>query len=169
MIIGHFPRVTIGCSGIGRFRDEIRSPLSTASQVSACFLSSAMWAGTPAERLSQQVAQAKALADRHAYREAAAVLEKLRAISTSPRFRTGRDTLYVRARYEALGGNPDKAMTTLKYAADLEVVPLGDGLANRIYRFARPPRIQGAGGASPKGSGVVERQPSPRHSLKANA
>jgi len=77
MIIGHFPRVTIGCSGIGRFRDEIRSPLSTASQVSACFLSSAMWAGTPAERLSQQVAQAKALADRHAYREAAAVLEKL--------------------------------------------------------------------------------------------
>ena len=45
--------------------------------VSSCFLSSAMWADTPAERLSQQVAQAKTLADRHSYGEAAAVLEKL--------------------------------------------------------------------------------------------
>jgi hypothetical protein len=45
--------------------------------VSACLFSSAMWAGTPAEWLSQQVAQAKALAEQHAYTEAAAVLEKL--------------------------------------------------------------------------------------------
>ena len=40
------------------------------------------------------------------------------------------DTLYARARYEALEGNPDKAMMTLEYAADLEVLPLGDEVAN---------------------------------------
>ena len=98
--------------------------------VSACFLSSAMWAATPGERLSQQVAQAKALADRHAYGEAAAVLEKLASdieITTLPDWP---DTLYPRAKYEALGGNSEKAMATLAYAADLEVLPLGDELAN---------------------------------------
>ena len=98
--------------------------------VSSCFLSSAMWADTPAERLSQQGAQAKTLADRHAYGEAAAVLEKLASdidITTLPNWS---DTLYARAGYEALEGNPDKAMMTLEYAADLEVLPLGDGVAN---------------------------------------
>ena len=59
--------------------------------VSSCFLSSAMWADTPAERLSQQVAQAKTLADRHSYGEAAAVLEKLASdidITTLPNWAT---------------------------------------------------------------------------------
>ena len=98
--------------------------------VSACFLSSATWAGTPAERLSQQVAQAKTLADRLAYSEAAAVLEKLASdieITTLPNWP---ETLYPRAQYEALAGNPGKAMTTLEYAADLEVLPLDDEVAN---------------------------------------
>ncbi len=73
---------------------------------SACFLSIAMWASTPAERLSQQVAQAKALADSHAYAAAAAVLENLASdieITTLPNWP---DTLYARARYEALGAIP---------------------------------------------------------------
>ena len=98
--------------------------------VSACSLSSAMWADTPVERLVQQVTLAKTLADRHAYGEAAVVLEKLASdtdITTLPNWP---DTLYDRARYEALGGNPDKAMATLKYAADLEVLPVGDEVTN---------------------------------------
>ena len=99
--------------------------------ISACVLSSAMWASTPGERLSEQVVQANALADRHAYSEAAAVLEQLGSdieITTLPNWP---DTLYARARYEALAGYLDKAMKTLEYAADLEVLPLGDDLANQ--------------------------------------
>ncbi len=98
--------------------------------VSACALFVPVWAETPAERLSQQVACAQALADRHAFAEAAAVLEKLASdveITTVPNWP---ETVYDRARYEALGGNPDKAMTTLKYAADLEALPLSDKVAN---------------------------------------
>lgn len=104
----------------------------------SCSLSSPLFAtgnapsenSVPVERLSRQVEQAKMLADKHAYSEAAAVLERLASdieITTLPNWP---DTFYLRAQYEALAGNPDKAMTTLAYAADLEALPLSDKVAN---------------------------------------
>jgi C-terminal processing protease CtpA/Prc len=97
--------------------------------VSACILSGAALAETPAERFDQQTAQAKSLAEKHAFGAAAALLEKMAgdvAMTTQPGWA---DTIYQRARYEAAAGQTDKAIASLTSAVDAGAVPRSNEVA----------------------------------------
>jgi carboxyl-terminal processing protease len=75
---------------------------------------------SPEQTLQEKAAQAQTLYDKHAYREAAAILEKLGAIPQITVLPDWPDQLYNLACDQALAGEPRQALVTLQHIADLE-------------------------------------------------
>jgi len=74
---------------------------------------------TPEQTLQQQSAQSDSLYGKHAYAEAAAILEKLSADPQITALPDWPNTLYNLACYQALAGRPAQALATLKQGVDL--------------------------------------------------
>ena len=76
-------------------------------------------AATPEQTLQQQIAQARSLSEKHAYAEAAAILEKL---STDPQITTlpdWRNAIGMMPDIEAHAGRIDQAFAALQQAIEL--------------------------------------------------
>lgn len=97
---------------------------------------------SPSERLERQVLLAKSLAGRHAYAEAAAALESTAGDLAVTELPDWPDTLYALARYQALAGETDKALVTLKTAVDVGATPM----ANDVVREPDLVSLHGRGG-----------------------
>lgn len=98
--------------------------------VSVCALSTAVLAEPASQQLEQLITQAKALADKKAYGDAAAALEHPSAEITI--LAAWRDTFYLRARYQALAGKPDEALAALRAAVDHGTTPAADAVAKEV-------------------------------------
>jgi len=96
----------------------------------ALTLSTCCFAETPAVRLEQQAAQAQALADKHAYAEAAALLEAMAADPDITGLPAWPDAVYAMARDEAAAGRSEKALAALRQAVDLDAAPGADTVAD---------------------------------------
>ncbi len=91
--------------------------------ITICFVSTASLAqstaATPEQTLQQQIAQARSLSEKHAYAEAAAILEKL---STDPQITTlpdWRNAIGMMPDIEAHAGRIDQAFAALQQAIEL--------------------------------------------------
>lgn len=96
----------------------------------AFLLATSCLAATPDEVLAQQTALAQSLTEKHAYAEAAGILEKLAADPDIIAQTAWPDALYPLARAEAAAGHADKALAALRQAIDLDATPGADTVAD---------------------------------------
>ncbi len=96
---------------------------------SACVIAVTANAADSADRFAQQSAQARTLAEQHAYGEAAAILDAMGKDVQMTTHPSWADTLYLRARYQAAAGQNDEALVSLKMAVDAGAVPRSDEVA----------------------------------------
>jgi Periplasmic protease len=94
------------------------------------YLATSCLAATPDEMLAQQSALAQSLTEKHAYAEAAGILEKLAADPSITALPAWPDALYPLARAEAAAGHTDKALAALRQAIDLDATPGADTVAD---------------------------------------
>jgi carboxyl-terminal processing protease len=96
---------------------------------SSCMILASSNAEPPAEGFETQINQAKALADKHAYADAADLLDKMAADARMTTQSGWADTIYLRARYRAAAGQSEAAIGLLKSAVDAGAVPRAEDVA----------------------------------------
>jgi C-terminal processing protease CtpA/Prc len=94
------------------------------------YLATSCLAATPDEVLAQQTALAQSLTEKHAYADAADLLEKLAADPSMTALPAWPDALYPLARAEAAAGHADKALAALRQAIDFDAAPGADTVAD---------------------------------------